>query len=355
MKRWMKAVLAGILLTGCAAGTAQNDLVEEEPALLDTLEDPYAYAEEYVSHHVPYVYGYLMRLELKTGAEEMITDEEGNRYYSFGIGETDEKGTFTAVRSFAMNAAGDEIYEYDDAGEQWYLREEPVTEISPEMMQADLQYQDSPAGFAWIGKDSIGEDWLKRCPWISDLHTVDSDGSEYYLIVPREPGTNLGVNRIAEGKAVDTYYASADGVPIIVRTGDPDRLSELEISALVGTRRAAFMPYHAWNPIYDTANGELVMNLGDVDYYGLIADRDRLQETILAAYPDMKQNIASGMTMDRTVPEIVEIGFRPCWAVHYGTDHEGMFTRERTFAVSDDYMHVFEYSTAEDTWYEHHD
>ena len=49
---------------------------------------------------------------------------------------------------------------------------------------------------------------------------------------------------------------------------------------------------------------------------------------------------------------VINLQYHLCQVVFFGTDKEEAFTRERTDAVSEDYQWVFEYSVADDVWYQ---
>jgi len=70
------------------------------------------------------------------------------------------------------------------------------------------------------------------------------------------------------------------------------------------------------------------------------------------AVDDLEGLISRGLTMEEGPHGTVELQYRPCWEIHYGTNHDGVFTRERTYAVSDDYHHVFIYDPVSDEWSE---
>ena len=49
---------------------------------------------------------------------------------------------------------------------------------------------------------------------------------------------------------------------------------------------------------------------------------------------------------------VINLQYHLCQVVFFGTDKEEAFTRERTYAVSEDYQWVFEYSAVDDVWYQ---
>lgn len=49
---------------------------------------------------------------------------------------------------------------------------------------------------------------------------------------------------------------------------------------------------------------------------------------------------------------VINLQYHLCQVIFFGTDKEEAFTRERTYAVSEDYQWVFEYSAVDDVWYQ---
>lgn len=73
-------------------------------------------------------------------------------------------------------------------------------------------------------------------------------------------------------------------------------------------------------------------------------------DTLTAEYPDLvSDGYAAG---ESNFSESIELDGKTCRIAYFGTiQPNGMFTRERTFAVAEDCSAVYEYNTAEDTWY----
>ena len=49
---------------------------------------------------------------------------------------------------------------------------------------------------------------------------------------------------------------------------------------------------------------------------------------------------------------VINLQYHLCQVVFFGTDKEEAFIRERTYAISEDYQWVFEYSAVDDVWYQ---
>ena len=345
-------ILLAVLL-GCGGGETaeQNDTEKTAASSIDlsTLADPYSYVLEEVCWQVPSVYRHLQRMELVTGEEVMYTADDGTVYYSTETGEYTD-GMFRMVRRFAMSQDGTELYEYDARKDEWYLREPAQPVLTVERIRTDLLYSDMIAGYAWTGEGSVSAEWARICPWAADLPLIDAGGTDVYLIVPGQDNTVTEVYRTENEENKELLYRSETGDPVLVRAGSPDRIAEAVIIITEGSRVMEIRPYHLNEPVrWDAAHDEAAMNFGSVDYLWTIEDDERIRKTLDAAVDDPG---SSGLVMERGVHDTLELQYRPCWVIHFGTQQNGRFTRERTYAVSDDYHYVYIYDPVHDEWCE---
>ena len=348
-------ILLAVLL-GCGGAEEADRKETPEPAAssidLSTMADPCSYVLEEVCWNVPYIYRYLQRMELTAEDGTQYTDDDGTVYYSTETG-VNENGAFRAVRRFAMSQDGTELYEYDAWREEWYLREDSCPVLAKERIRTDLLYQDLIAGYAWTGEDGMSAEWAGICPWAADLPVVDAGGTDTYLIVPRSDRASAAVHRLEDGEAGEVLYSQENGSPFIIKTGSPTSIPEAVVRVTEDDRVMDLYLYHLNQPgCWDAAHDESAMNFGSVDYLWTIEDNDRIGKVLCEAVDDLEGLIGRGLTMEEGPHGTVELQYHPCWEIHYGTNHDGVFTRERTYAVSDDYHHVFIYDPVSDEWSE---
>lgn len=77
-------------------------------------------------------------------------------------------------------------------------------------------------------------------------------------------------------------------------------------------------------------------------------DTEKWTNALLEVYPDLRVYAADPDNLTETI----ELDGHLCRIAYFGTvQPNGWFTRERTFAVAEDCSVIYEYNTAEDTWY----
>ncbi len=319
----------------------------------DDRELAFAQAEEKVINEVPGIYRLMMQSDLVYGAE--YTAAPGNldiNRYGCYVFELDEGGTGIVKRRFAVSMDGRDIYEFNNATGKWYRHARPSPVVSLDRLRADLYADDDPAGVAFAGETVPSAETLRMYPWAEDAPVISGGDANLFLIVPRDPDASVTVSRVKDETVTEELYSSESGEPFFIRTVDNTRWSDLEVTVAGGGQVFVFTPFFSRDPYYyDSGHISYALNFGVPEYLWTVMDEDRVLETITEKDPFLKELLNKGLEQDSSYGTVYA-DYRPCREVYFGTAHDGIFTRERTYAVSDDYEHVYEYDTANDRWLE---
>ena len=376
MQRKLWAVLCIALLTGCAgkapaaSAAPEASKTPEAPAvsatpetpkeLLSGMEDPYAYMTDVICRDVPRMYEFLQNGTLQYGEERKYAVNElgTNDQECYGVSFGYEDGSqFVTVRSFAMANDQSKLYEYQDVKGYWYEREAPHPTVTLDRLRSDMAYNGYIGGFAYVGSDGIDKKYRQMFPWLEGLETVEYDGADLFAIVPADPAATVAVNRTdGNNNVTEVLYRSENGDPILLKAGSSTRMPDVQISITDSQGRTlSFSVYYMpMFDIYDPAHGIFAGNFGIVDYLWTVEDDELIQQKIVQEFPDLEDLLKKGMVMDKGPHDRIELSGHPCFEVYFGTEHDGMFTREKTYAVSDDMAHIFEYDVVSDSWYEYY-
>lgn len=183
---------------------------------------------------------------------------------------------------------------------------------------------------------------------------ADCGGDEVFVIVPADDGASVAVNSTSESPAVGkVLYRSEVGEPIVV-VCDGFFLGEdstVRVTIVDSEGNVfEFAPYVTTGNVTCLDGTELLDF--SVDRNGAPVCAQGYVDAILAGAPDLADEIAAGMTDDPDGWTRVEVDGETCWQLRFGTMHGDYFATERTFAVGEESMRLFEYDVAMDSWNE---
>ena len=173
---------------------------------------------------------------------------------------------------------------------------------------------------------------------VDAAHTAADEGSEVFCIVPAEPGASVAVNVYRNLTEPEVLYRSEEGSPVLVLAeydGDSP-LTEVVVTTSKGT--VSF---------FLAKNMEEDPRLYRMHAENSVSEQIMLDE-LLSYHPDLERYAADPDNFRETA----ELEGTLCHIAYFGTvQPTGQFTREKTFAVSEDGMIVFVYDAVTDTWY----
>ena len=167
---------------------------------------------------------------------------------------------------------------------------------------------------------------------IDEAHTVEIFGLTLFCIVPTDSSKELKVIEIA-GDDRNVLYESNDGKPILAVSDNHT------IEVHVGDD--VFM----LEPIYG------VTTLGTSTLYDFTFRESNTYTTPYEILLNHLPELSDYAISDDSFSDKETIDGQECYIAYFGTLHEtGDFTRERTFAVSEDSTSIYEYDVVSDAW-----
>ncbi len=178
---------------------------------------------------------------------------------------------------------------------------------------------------------------------IDEHHTVNDGGDMLFCAVPTDPGASVSVNECSNPSGPEVLYRSDAGDPLFLITSVYDSSLQVNITDSAGRTVTIDLKDYGSDPAF--INGDIY----DFTYGGESDDRKQdFYDVLFAEYPDLKQYAAD----PENFTEQMELDDMVCYIAYFGTvQPNGHFTRERTFAVTEDLNRIYEYDTAADVWY----
>ena len=237
---------------------------------------------------------------------------------------------FSSFTSFTVN--GKELIE-----ELRNLKDEQLESIREAAKEANAIASIAVIGDAYeksvkeVLDNSVYPELYSFIKEIDEAHTIEISGLNLFCIIPTDPSEKMTVVEIA-GDNRNILYESDDGKPILAISDNHT------IEVHVGDNE--FM----LEPIYGvTTLGESVL----YDFTFRNGANLTPYDILLTSVPELIDYAIS----DDSFTDIESINDQQCYLAYFGTQHEtGEFTRERTFAISEDSTCVYEYDVVNDTW-----
>ena len=351
MQKIIAVFLLMLLLSSCGRSmpyTFPYNEDEDEPAPVEADDGiDWRYAYELVLGSVPGLADYCAYsdLEVMDPGDETISLNDFECYHlMFCVYDGDD---LVVKRRFAVSKIFPVIYEQQMEKDYWFEREVPLLGLSLYDARQILKEKNVAAGFAYLGEtdnwSQIARNTLSNIMYGFD-NILSGYGSSEYLIVPTYPNSAITVNLYKSGSVKEMLYHSDNGEPVIVSADSETDNIEIVIQGDADT--VVFSPEPIITEIVSD-DGAVITSLIDILDIGLPFDNDRILEAALASDPPLK-----GMSMMVDEGNVINLQYHPCQVVWFGTDRNESFVREHMLAISDDYQWVFEYSAADDIWYQ---
>ncbi len=259
----------------------------------------------------------------------------------------DYKGEFELCdRSFAVSYDGNDLFEYDSAGERWILRDTGLPAVSLEETRTMLSSVELLAGFAFVGEGRVDRSAYSSMPFLGAIGgeaIIDTGAGDWFVVVPADEDAFVAVQKGGQDDA-HTVFHSEKGDPVIV-TADPGDDSVVVVIQS-GERTLYFTPQKITS-IMDTEHNESAYNFGPGEYLPMGGNSAEIISRIVERKPGYAD---PELSLEIRTDETADIYARRCWLVDIGTYTQAGFVPQECVAVSEDYRHV--YFRTETNWNE---
>jgi len=214
--------------------------------------------------------------------------------------------------------------------------------------------QGSPVSAAVIGRlygtvrdtfeATIYKDLYPFMSDIDDSHIIIDDGDMLICVVPTDPDAALAVNRIRDINDPEVLFRSESGEPVFIVCSLDDPEVSITITDSSGNT-VTFLPEdYSKDPSF---NEEGIIHNFTYDAEPADVYQQGMLDALLARFPELTEYASDPDNWTETI----ELEGKTCRIAYFGTvQPNGWFTRERTFAVSEDYSRIYEYNVVQDVW-----
>lgn len=245
---------------------------------------------------------------------------------------------------------------YHVDGDTIELAEETAYDSKLEYVREEARKKGALVSVALIGRMLPGENprallnstiYAYSHPFLSDIddeHTVFERGDFVVAIVPTDPNASLSINSELLSVEKDVLYRSESGEPVFVIVESNSIRETLDV--VIVDSKGDSITFHPRLSVNDySVDGKLIHNF---TYTG--ETQNNLQVYFDIAYEYLPEIMSNYAIDEYPFSESINLDGKQCLIMYAGTiQPNGIFTRERTFAICADKT-IYEYDVVSDHW-----